>query len=52
MYEIEYTADRTLRRQAWQLLRQKTLLSPAGIFGILGPFFLAALGVYELRQIC
>lgn len=52
MYEIEYTADRTLRRQAWQLLRQKTLLSPAGIFGILGPVFLAALGVYELRQIC
>lgn len=43
MYEIEYTADRALRRQVWQLLRQKTLLSPAGIFGILGPVFLAAL---------
>ena len=52
MYEIEYTADRTLRRQAWQLLRQKTLLSPAGIFGILGAVFLAAPGVYGLRLMC
>lgn len=50
MYEIEYTADRTLRRQAWQLLRQKTLLSPAGIFGILGPVFLAAQGGFAELQ--
>lgn len=52
MDQIEYTNSRPLRRQAWELLLRRTLLSPLGAAAILGPLFLIVVGVYELRLVC
>lgn len=48
MDQIEYTNSLSLRRQAWKLLLRRTLLSPLGIAAVLGPLFLAVLGIHEL----
>ena len=48
MDQIEYTNSLSLRRQAWKLLLLRTLLSPLGIAAVLGPLFLAVLGIHEL----
>lgn len=52
MYEIEYSDNCILRKQAWKLLLRRTLLRPMGILAILGLLYLVGLGAYELRLVC
>lgn len=48
MYEIEYSDNRTLRKQAWNLLLRRSLLRPVGILSLLVLLYLTGLGAYEL----